>query len=221
MNFHLMSRSTAIENNLKHYFTGKPCSRGVVWLRRVNGGHCVCELCTLAKCEREGREAPQPRKRLTKAEQLQSKKDWYRKNKESEAERSRVRRIKKGDEIRAKQKEWRDANREHMQQYYQDNKANYLAHTAKRRAAQLNATPSWFRELDEFVIAEAYAVADMRSKATGLDWHVDHMVPLQAKNACGLHVWNNVQVIPWWVNLFKNNKLILVHPFEWVRFAFH
>lgn len=43
---------------------------------------------------------------------------------------------------------------------------------------------------------EAAALCRDREAATGFAWHVDHMIPLQAKEACGLHCATNLQVIP-------------------------
>lgn len=78
--------------------------------------------------------------------------------------------------------------------------------TAKRRAKKLQATPVWFGELDDFILREAYSLAKLREGVTGVKWHVDHIIPLQGKNVCGLHCWNNVQVIPALVNLSKGNS---------------
>jgi hypothetical protein len=80
-------------------------------------------------------------------------------------------------------------------QWYQNNKGRKNFLTAKRRAQMLKATPQWDEELNELVLSEAYKLAKLRENVTGIKWHVDHIVPLQGKTVCGLHVWNNVQVI--------------------------
>jgi hypothetical protein len=90
-------------------------------------------------------------------------------------------------------------------------------HVMDRRARKLHATPPWFGEFDELVMREAAALAELREKATGFCWHVDHMIPLQAGDACGLHCAQNVQVIPASLNVRKNNKMIFTEPCEWLR----
>lgn len=41
----LLPRTEAIANGLNHYFTGKPCVNGQVFVRRVNGHLCMCKPC--------------------------------------------------------------------------------------------------------------------------------------------------------------------------------
>jgi len=68
-----------------------------------------------------------------------------------------------------------------------------LAHNARKRdAAKLHAMPTW---ANEFFISEAYELAKLRTFFTGLVWEVDHIVPLQGKTVCGLHVEHNLAVI--------------------------
>ena len=104
------------------------------------------------------------------------------------------------------QKTWRQANKDKLREGKQ-----------KRRAAKLQATPSWYSELDSFVFTEAYLLSKDREILTGIKWEIDHMIPLQAENVCGLHVWNNFQVIPSFLNQSKRNKMIYCNPFDWLR----
>lgn len=77
------------------------------------------------------------------------------------------------------------------------------AKTNKRHVAKLKRTVAW-ANLDK--ILEFYTEAQRLTKETGIQYHVDHTVPLQGKNVSGLHVENNIQVITATENLTKHNK---------------
>lgn len=71
---------------------------------------------------------------------------------------------------------------------------------ALRRALKLNATPPWLTNVHKDEIQQIYKQAALD------DGHVDHIVPLQGKIVCGLHVPWNLQVLPKSENLKKYNK---------------
>lgn len=77
---------------------------------------------------------------------------------------------------------------------------------AKRRAKKKKATPSWDNEWQVFAMQEAYRLARQRTDTTNVRHEVDHIVPLQHNKVCGLHVIENLQVIPAFVNRTKSNK---------------
>lgn len=58
----------------------------------------------------------------------------------------------------------------------------------------------------QFFIGEAYRLAKLREKICGGKWHVDHIVPIQSKLVCGLHVESNLRVIPAFMNISKSNR---------------
>ena len=61
-------------------------------------------------------------------------------------------------------------------------------------------------EFTKFVNKEAHDLRIRRNTLTGIEWHVDHIVPLKGKEVCGLHCWTNLRVIPKLLNLRKGNK---------------
>jgi len=99
-------------------------------------------------------------------------------------------------------KEYRLKNKEKEKEYkrlYVLNNRNLInANTAKRRASKLNATPK-FANLNK--IKEIY-------KNCPKGFHVDHIIPLNNKLVCGLHVEWNLQYLPAKENLSKSNKLM-------------
>jgi hypothetical protein len=88
-------------------------------------------------------------------------------------------------------------------QYQRDNAAKCRAKYKAYMARKAQAMPAW---ANEFIIGEAYDCAQQRSKLTGVPHHVDHIVPLQGKTVCGLHVHENLQVIPGKLNLSKGRR---------------
>lgn len=82
-------------------------------------------------------------------------------------------------------------------------RSKQAARTSGRRARQ-KAVPLSGDEL--FAINEAYSLCRLRSEVTGVLHHVDHIVPLNGKDVCGLHVPWNLQVIPASANLRKGNR---------------
>ena len=83
------------------------------------------------------------------------------------------------------------------------------AKTAYRRARRLGRTVPWCRIRDTL---PAYALAAAHERATGTDWHVDHIVPLRADLASGLHCPANLTILPRGDNEAKRNSFSPDHP---------
>jgi hypothetical protein len=96
--------------------------------------------------------------------------------------------------------------KEYWANHYENNKAKYCAKRAKRRASLLNATPKWLSKEQLTTIECKYSVVEMLSKHSAEKYSVDHIVPLQGKTVCGLHVPWNLQVIKAYDNLKKGNR---------------
>jgi len=76
----------------------------------------------------------------------------------------------------------------------------------ERRMAEARATPAWV-DLDS--IAAVYDHRAEMERLTGVEHHVDHIVPIRSPIVCGLHVPWNLQVIPAAENWSKSNRLLV------------
>ncbi|MGE0329740.1 MAG: hypothetical protein AB7P37_03495 [Ramlibacter sp.] len=78
-----------------------------------------------------------------------------------------------------------------------------LAHHARKRRAGLQM-PAW---ADLAAIEQVYQRARQLTMATGIVHHVDHHYPLQGRLVCGLHVHQNLDVLPATDNQKKYNRM--------------
>lgn len=124
--------------------------------------------------------------------------------------------------LTAKSKKWRKDNpeksKEIWRKFHAENKAKRAsdradwarknrdkccAATAKRKAARLRATPKW---VNWNKVRAIYRQAKRLQDFTGVPMHVDHIVPLQSENVCGLHWEGNLQIMTASENCAKFNK---------------
>ena len=93
-------------------------------------------------------------------------------------------------------KRYREANREivnaRSRAFAKENPEKIALFALKRRYSVKQATPNWADKLNELA---GYA-----------KYHVDHIIPLKAKIASGLHVPSNLQIVEATYNLSKRNK---------------
>ena len=146
---------------------------------------------------------------------------YYASNKELIAERNKASRVKHADNVRAYKKAYKQNNAEKVREYqrhwyatnpearkehyrtrYEKNPAAFAQGALERKLCRRQATPAW---RSWFFIEEIYRLARLRTKLTGIQWEVDHIVPLRAADACGLHVEHNLRVIPKVLNRMKGN----------------
>ena len=143
---------------------------------------------------------------LDKEKEKQYKREWYLRNRHILNTR-----IKTPEEKAIKaayDKERRNKHRDKLNAYDKERarrparKALHSEESRRRKMSIKQASPSWSCEFNEFFIKEIYHLAAIRTKATNVQWQVDHVIPLKGKEVSGLHIWNNLQLL----TAFENNK---------------
>jgi hypothetical protein len=179
----------------KHYFTGIPCKRNHISIRLKSDRSCM--ECNKLKARNK-----------------------YSKHADIIKEKKRIKYALNPHKERAqaiiRSTEWRKNNSDHentklCKKNYKlsiKGKISNNIYNAKRRAAKMNRTPKWIGKEEMFLINEAYELATLRTKQFGFAWHVDHIIPLLGKFVSGLHVPENLQVIPGKDNISKSNKYL-------------
>ena len=115
------------------------------------------------------------------------------------------------EEIQAYMKQYRYDNKEHILEVQKAWEINNREHhraiknacNAQRRSSKKCATVSWANHQK---IKNFYKIAQMLTRLTGIEYHVDHIIPLINDKVCGLHCEDNLQVIPWYENISKGNS---------------
>lgn len=97
----------------------------------------------------------------------------------------------------AKSRAWQQANRPKC------TAAWYKYHKARK-----TRLPNWLTAVDFKSIESKYAIAKWLTEVVGINYHVDHIVPLQGKLVSGLHVPSNLAVVQAQSNLSKGNKWV-------------
>ena len=98
----------------------------------------------------------------------------------------------------------RELRKAYRKRYPEKIKASHARH----RAYKINRIPKWITPKDIKAMKKLYAQATRKTLATGVKYHVDHIIPLRGKLVSGLHVPSNLQVISAKENLVKNNTYI-------------
>lgn len=147
-----------------------------------------------------------------KESELKSSKSFRENNKDYVVEYNRSYYQKNKERLKLYSLEYRKSNKELVSNNYKSwarrNRHLRNAIDSKRRAAETSSTPLWLTPEQEEEIKHIYFMAKDCEIVTGEKYHVDHIVPLQGKNICGLHVPWNLQVLPADLNLSKGNSYV-------------
>lgn len=135
-------------------------------------------------------------------------KKWQDNNKDKVREISKKWARENTDKTKERFDKWYNINKdvklERNRKWKKDNPAANLFYMAKYRASKLQATPQWS---EEDKIRTLYKKVKWLESITGIKYHVDHIIPLQGKNVCGLHIWNNLQILEASLNISKGNRI--------------
>lgn len=177
------------------YFTGKPCPQGHFSERMVSTRACV--ECLYEKKKRWSTENPE---KVNK-----QKREYYANNTEKVKAWKRDEQLRNRESYNRRNRKYADNNREKLKEknalWAMGNKDKRAATAAKYRASKLQATPLW---ADDSKISRAYELA-LEYRCKGINAEVDHIIPLQGKDVCGLHVQTNLQIIHQQLNRSKSN----------------
>lgn len=101
----------------------------------------------------------------------------------------------------------RQVSPDYFTQWRKKNLAHDSARASQRRASAIQRTPRWLTQSELGEIERVYEQARVATKSTGIQHHVDHIVPLRGRLVSGLHVPWNLQVLTAAENTSKGNRL--------------
>jgi 5-methylcytosine-specific restriction endonuclease McrA len=189
---HPKTRKEAQALGAKFYFTGEPCVRGHIALRKTKGSclECVKEDWAVDNERRKDK----PKTDAAKA----AGKRYYEKNRPAVIARAAAR---PAEEKRRNRAEYKDRNVDVVR-----------ADTSVRKRRHREATPRWLTPSERLQMRELYVQARKMTELTRERYVVDHIVPLRGESVCGLHVPWNLRVITQEENLKKSNKHVDTPP---------
>jgi len=185
---HPKTRKEAQALGAKFYFTGEPCVRGHIALRKTKGSclECVKEDWAVDNERRKKK----PKTEAAKA----AGKRYYEKNRQAVIARAAAR---PAEEKRRNRADYKDRNVDVVR-----------ADTSVRKRRHREATPKWLTPAERLLMRDLYVQARKMTELTRERYVVDHIVPLRGEAVCGLHVPWNLRVITQEENLKKSNKLV-------------
>lgn len=199
----LISLKQARLSGLPNYYTGKPCPKGHIG-QRVVSKRC-CEICRNKKVS-PSKSAVHFSRRAAK----QRGDKFYFTGKPCKNGHVVNRETKTGQCLNCVKNaitKWRSNNfakvKSSYAAYKRNNRGRVNANNRSRQLRKQRATPQWS---EKELIRSVYDGADYLSRLTGIQWDVDHIVPINNQDVCGLHVLNNLQYLPHTDNVRKGSK---------------
>lgn len=129
---------------------------------------------------------------LHKNERHAANKRWRQARAKEQSQRSRAWQLANPEKFAQSRRSWKQKNIERWREI--------------KRTRRKGATPAW---ADKQAIRAVYGECRRLARETGVEHHVDHVIPLKHPLVCGLHVHNNLQVLPAVDNLRKSNQFVV------------
>lgn len=193
----IISRAEAKARGLVHYYTGKPCKRGHVAIRFVNGWCCtVCKreayaiwaVDNVEKIKRKDREYSKKNREKKTA----YRREWIKNNREADRAKSRQWAKDNPEKARARLTAWKKANPDKVRE-------NHVKRRARKNGADGAFTAKQLVEL----LAKQKGKCTICFCSIKNGYHVDHIKPL----ALGGSNWiSNIQLLCRTCNLTKSSK---------------
>lgn len=135
------------------------------------------------------------RYQANRTEYLRRKKEYYQENRE---------------EIRLKQKKYYAENSDKVlssnRQWRKNNPDKARENDVRCRYRRYRAIPNWLTLYQQEQINAIYRKCRQMTLETGIQHHVDHIVPIHGVDVCGLHVPENLQILTASENCSKRNS---------------
>lgn len=161
-----------------------------------------CKMCCREQRKLYFEKNPEAKKKKQEREY-----NWKIKNKKRKLQLDKEYRVRNKESIKKRQKDYIKNNPEKIKiakKKYENKNPHIRAKIkTKRRQKERQSIPKW-SESDKINIV--YKKAKWLESLTGLKYHVDHIIPIQGENVCGLHVWANLQILEASINCSKGNK---------------
>lgn len=178
-----------------------------------------CKLCA-SKLKKEYRLAnydlmlkkeSESRKRNKESHKIACRR-WEKNNKDKCREYSKKTYFKYHQKYLKKMVEWRSNNIELVnkisKKWRKNNPEKFKALKKKYELSRIKRFPNW---ADNNKIQIYYWMAQKLTKIFGIQYHVDHIIPLHGKLVTGLHHEKNLQILTQKENNNKYNKFIPCH----------
>lgn len=217
-----ITRDEARAKGAKVYYTGKECKNHHLAERSVATGACL--VCSKERDDRfAAKHGLDYKSVISKAHYINNKEIYVKRAKEwADRHPDVVQRLRKVNNTKFKERRpeyfatWWKENADKASRYGKQAYAKRARHTWRlnnkghtnfltrtRQAHVRRATPDW---ANVCAIKEMYVLAAKLTLESGVEHHVDHIIPLRGSQVCGLHTPDNLQVITKEHNLLKGNK---------------